>query len=112
MCLQVICALGLTETARVSFETWHGARRLHVLEWPDDTNPRAERDSREYTVSHLADIVRTSQQVAETRSRLEKIGILAACLRRLPPAEIEIGLRYLVGGLIQGRIGTITTHHW
>jgi DNA ligase-1 len=56
-------------------------------------------------VSHLADIVRTSQQVAETRSRLEKIGILAACLRRLPPAEIEIGLRYLVGGLGQGRIG-------
>ncbi len=53
----------------------------------------------------LTDIVRTSQQVGETRSRLEKIGILTGCLRRLPPREVEIGVHYLAGTLRQGRIG-------
>ena len=53
----------------------------------------------------LADLVATSQRVAATRSRLEKIGHLTECLRALEPHEIEIGVAYLVGELPQGRIG-------
>ncbi|WP_447979396.1 ATP-dependent DNA ligase [Candidatus Nitrospira bockiana] len=53
----------------------------------------------------LADLVRTSRAVAETASRLEKIAALAACLRRLPPEEVEIGVSYLTGRLRQGNIG-------
>ncbi len=34
-----------------------------------------------------------------------KIGLLADCIRLLPPAELEIGVSYLAGSLPQGRIG-------
>ena len=53
----------------------------------------------------LSDIVQTSQKVTETQSRLEKIAELSACLRRLAPEEIEIGVNYLAGRLRQGNIG-------
>lgn len=53
----------------------------------------------------LTDLVDTSKQVTDTRSRLEKVGRLSACLRRLGLDEITIGVAYLTGDLPQGRIG-------
>ena len=53
----------------------------------------------------LADLVETSRRVADTPSRNAKIAELAACLRRLAPAEIEIGVAFLSGEPRQGRSG-------
>jgi DNA ligase-1 len=53
----------------------------------------------------LIDLVATSQRVAATRARSEKIGALAALLRRLEPGEIDVAVAYLSGHLRQGRIG-------
>jgi DNA ligase-1 len=53
----------------------------------------------------LADLVDTSQRVAEDASRRKKIAHLAELLRRLPPAEIGIGVAYLSGITRQGRTG-------
>jgi ATP-dependent DNA ligase I len=53
----------------------------------------------------LADLVGTSLRVADTPSRNAKIAELAACLRKLAPAEIEIGVAYLSGEPRQGRSG-------
>ncbi|MGH8645470.1 MAG: ATP-dependent DNA ligase [Gammaproteobacteria bacterium] len=53
----------------------------------------------------LSEIVTTSKRVTATQKRLEKIGLLAECIRCLPPDEIEIGISYLAGSLPQGRIG-------
>ena len=53
----------------------------------------------------LEDLVRTSSAVADASGRLDKIGLLAALLRRLGPGEIEIAIALLSGGLRQGRIG-------
>jgi len=53
----------------------------------------------------FADLVATSQRVAETRSRAEKTGALADLLRRLAPDEIDVAVAYLSGHLRQGRIG-------
>ncbi len=53
----------------------------------------------------FADLVTTSQRVAETRSRLAKVGLLSECLKRLARDEIAIGVDYLSGRLPQGRIG-------
>lgn len=53
----------------------------------------------------LADLVRTSQRVAETTKRLDKIGRLAALLRQLRPEEIEAAVAFLSGAARQGRIG-------
>jgi DNA ligase-1 len=50
-------------------------------------------------------LAETSEAVAATRSRLEKIDLLQDCLRQFAPDEIETGVRYLVGTLRQGRIG-------
>ncbi len=60
----------------------------------------------------LIEIVRTSQQVTQTQSRLEKIRHLSTCLRRLAPDEIEIGVNVLSGRLRQGNIGmgAVTVH--
>lgn len=54
---------------------------------------------------YLSRIAETSRRLAATQRRLEKVELLAECLRGLTPPEIEIGVRYLVGGLPQGRIG-------
>jgi ATP-dependent DNA ligase I len=53
----------------------------------------------------LSAVVDTSRRVAETSSRLDKIGLLAALLSRVPPAEIEIAAAYLCGTVPQPRLG-------
>ena len=53
----------------------------------------------------LADIVATSERVAQTSGRNTKISELAACLRRLAPDEIETGVAFLAGETRQGRSG-------
>ncbi|MHC4947403.1 MAG: ATP-dependent DNA ligase [Planctomycetota bacterium] len=53
----------------------------------------------------LADVAETSRRVAETRARREKIRLLAACLGRLAPDEIEPAVAFLAGEPRQGRIG-------
>jgi DNA ligase-1 len=53
----------------------------------------------------LSEVADVSREVGETPSRLRKVDHLAACLRRLPPEEVDIGLTYLTGELPQGRIG-------
>ena len=53
----------------------------------------------------LHDLVVTSERVAATRSRTEKLAHLAACLRALEPDEIAIGVAFLTGETRQGRIG-------
>jgi DNA ligase-1 len=55
-------------------------------------------------VTLLAEVVRTSTQVAATAGRLEKTRLIAQCLKRLDPAEIEIALPYLSGDTRQGRL--------
>jgi DNA ligase-1 len=55
-------------------------------------------------VSLLADVVRTSVQVAATASRLEKTRLIAECLKRLDPGEVEIAIAYLSGDTPQGKL--------
>ncbi len=52
----------------------------------------------------LADVVRTSLQVAGTSSRLAKIRLIADCLRRLDAGEVTVALPYLSGELRQGKL--------
>ncbi len=59
----------------------------------------------------LAQLVETSDQVAQSASRLKKIELLATCLRRLEPDERAIGARYLAAELPQKTgIGYATVH--
>jgi len=53
----------------------------------------------------LAGVVDTSRRVADTSSRLAKVDALAACLRSLPPEEVEIAVAFLSGETRQGRLG-------
>jgi DNA ligase 1 len=53
----------------------------------------------------LADLAETSRALGATPSRLRKIELLAAALRRMEPREVAVGVSYLVGELRQGRIG-------
>jgi len=53
----------------------------------------------------LAAVVATSQRVAETSRRLEKIDLLAGLLRQLDPEEVRIVVAFLSGYTRQGRIG-------
>jgi DNA ligase-1 len=53
----------------------------------------------------LHELVEASNAVALTRSRLEKISRLAQALKAMRDDEIEIGVAYLSGSLLQGRIG-------
>jgi DNA ligase-1 len=53
----------------------------------------------------LAELVDTSRQVAETSSRNAKTALLADCLRRLAPTEIEAAVAYLSGETRQGKTG-------
>jgi DNA ligase-1 len=55
-------------------------------------------------MTRLAELVRTSSQVAGTASRLAKVGALAGLLKRLVPDEIAIALPYLSGDIRQGRL--------
>ncbi|MFL5928827.1 MAG: ATP-dependent DNA ligase [Gaiellaceae bacterium] len=53
----------------------------------------------------LAEVVRASQQIAETSARSAKVAILADLLRRVDPAEVPIVAAILSGAPRQGRIG-------
>ncbi len=53
----------------------------------------------------LADLAATSAAVAASSSRKVKVDLLAAALRRLPPAETAAGVAYLAGELRQRQIG-------
>jgi DNA ligase-1 len=55
-------------------------------------------------VTLLAEVVRTSAQVAGTSSRLAKTALIAECLKRLDADEVEIALPYLSGDTRQGRL--------
>jgi DNA ligase-1 len=53
----------------------------------------------------LLDVVETSAAVAGTAARGEKVGLLAASLRRLAPEEAPIGVAFLSGQIRQRQIG-------
>src|SRR5512136_338502 len=53
----------------------------------------------------LTDLAEVSRRVAQTQRRLEKIDVLAACLRQLPSGEIEIGVSFLSGETHQRKLG-------
>ncbi len=53
----------------------------------------------------LADLVETSRRVAEVSGRLDKIGVIASLLARVPAEEIEIAVAYLSGSIRQQRTG-------
>ncbi|MFI0775712.1 ATP-dependent DNA ligase [Streptomyces sp. NPDC021212] len=53
----------------------------------------------------LADVARTSRQVAATSARSEKIAALAGLFRRTEPAEAPVVITYLAGKLPQRRTG-------
>ncbi len=53
----------------------------------------------------LAHLAATSAAVAASSSRKVKVDLLAAALRRLPPAETAAGVAYLAGELRQRQIG-------
>ena len=53
----------------------------------------------------LDEVARVSLSVAETSARLQKIAALAACLGRMTPDEVAVGISFLSGELRQGRIG-------
>ena len=55
-------------------------------------------------MTRLGELVRTSNQVAGTSSRLAKVRSLADFLKRLEPDEIAIALPYLSGDIRQGRL--------
>ena len=53
----------------------------------------------------FAELVQTSDAVARTSGRLEKIDLLSALLKRAAPHEMEIAAAFLSGAPRQGRIG-------
>ncbi len=53
----------------------------------------------------LAEIAAASSAVGQTASRLEKVALLAECLRRAPPSEVAVAAAWLAGDLPQGRLG-------
>jgi DNA ligase-1 len=55
-------------------------------------------------VTLLADVVRTSAEVARTSSRLAKVAALAECMKRLDPKEVDVAIPYLSGEIRQGKL--------
>ena len=53
----------------------------------------------------LVEVVETSRRVARVSGRLEKIGLIASLIARVPPLEIEIAVAYLSGAIRQQRTG-------
>ena len=53
----------------------------------------------------LAELVRASERVGATAARRVKVQELAALLKSLAPAEIDIGVHFLSGDITQGKIG-------
>jgi len=60
----------------------------------------------------LADLVTTCAAVAGATSRLAKIELLAALVRRLAPEEVDIAIAFLSGEPRQGRIGVGPAAIW
>src|SRR4051812_18539267 len=56
-------------------------------------------------MAKLDSLVATSSRVGDTTSRLVKVREIAALLRSLQPAEIDIAVHYLSGALPQGKFG-------
>lgn len=56
-------------------------------------------------MAKLAEIVTASQAVAATRSRKQKVAVLADLLRALAPEELRAGVGFLCGELRQGKLG-------
>jgi DNA ligase-1 len=53
----------------------------------------------------LHELVEVSAAVAQARGRLDKTARLSALFKQMPPDDIEIGVAFLSGALLQGRIG-------
>lgn len=53
----------------------------------------------------FADIAEAGRRVSSTRSRREKVEILAGLIDRLAPDEIEPAVWFLAGGIRHGRVG-------
>ncbi|HEX5005052.1 MAG TPA: hypothetical protein VFV65_07035, partial [Gemmatimonadales bacterium] len=53
----------------------------------------------------FARLVDTSRRVAETPGRRAKIALLADLLRALPAEELQLGVAYLSGTVLQARLG-------
>lgn len=53
----------------------------------------------------LADIARTSREIAEVSARTEKVALLAALFRRAVPGDVPVVVTYLAGRLPQRRTG-------
>ena len=53
----------------------------------------------------LSRLASVSSSVAATRSRREKVRLLAQCLLQLSPADVFCGASYLTGEIPQGKIG-------
>jgi DNA ligase 1 len=53
----------------------------------------------------LSELVATSEKVAATSRRTEKVALLADLLRRAPREELEIAASFLAGAMPRGRIG-------
>jgi len=65
----------------------------------------AGRSQTECAMTRLADLVETSDTVAETAARLAKVRALAERLRALDADEIAVAAQYLAGAVPQGRLG-------
>jgi DNA ligase 1 len=55
-------------------------------------------------VTLLADVVRASNEVARTSSRLAKTRSLAECMKRLDADELDLAIPYLSGDIRQGKL--------
>ena len=53
----------------------------------------------------LGDVVRVSTDVGGVRGRLKKAELIADCLAKMSPEELEIGVPFLSGEVRQGKIG-------
>src|SRR6187401_1340439 len=53
----------------------------------------------------LAELVDRSSRLTATRSRKEKLDLLAGLLRRLDPPEVPVAVGFLSGSAPQGKIG-------
>src|SRR6478735_7094139 len=72
--------------------------------WPPRCRTRQPRLAPDLSVL-LTDLVATSQSVAATPKRSEKIAALAVLLRSLTPDEIAPAVGFLTGEPRQGRVG-------
>ena len=53
----------------------------------------------------FADLAASSERVAGTSRRSDKIALLGACIGALPDDELAAGVHYLAGEIRQGKLG-------